>query len=36
MKEYAKQAYERNTDKISLQIFRFSRKRKELTVYEEN
>lgn len=35
MKEYAKQAYERNRDKISLQIFRFSRKRKELTVYEE-
>lgn len=36
MKEYAKQAYERNRDKISLQIFRFSQTRKELTVYEEN
>ncbi|WP_461811923.1 hypothetical protein [Faecalimonas sp.] len=36
MKEYAKQAYERNRDKIGLQIFRFSRTRKELTVYEEN
>lgn len=35
MKEYARQAYERNKDKISLQIFRFVRKRKELTVYEE-
>ena len=35
MKEYARQAYERNKDKISLQIFRFVRKRKELTVYGE-
>lgn len=36
MKEYAKQAYERNLDKISLQMFRFSRKGKELTTYEED
>lgn len=36
MKEYAKQAYERNRDKISLQILKFLRVRKELTVYEEN
>ena len=36
MIEYANQAYERNQDKISVKPLLFSRKRKELTVYEEN
>ena len=34
MYEYGKQAYERNVDKVSMKLFRFTLREKELVVYE--